>query len=454
MKIDLLVAEIGSTTTKVNAFDRLESDAPVFLGQGHAPTSVEAGDVTVGLEEAIRHLRTTLGDPLLDWRDMVATSSAAGGLRMTVHGLVRDMTVRAAEEAALGAGAIIQWITAGKLLPQDLDQVKQIRPSLILVAGGVDFGERETALFNFKRLAQACPDIPLIYAGNAQNQDEVRRIAGEEGVRAYVIDNVYPSVDQLEVEQARRIIHDAFEDHIVHAPGMTRIRELVSGPIIPTPGAVMEAARLLHGILGDVIVVDIGGATTDLHSVTAGSEEIGRMLVSPEPFAKRTVEGDLGVFVNRMRLVDRIGWISLSQEFPDAASLNETVGAIPQNPEQVRFIERLAREAAIAAMDRHAGRLKDLYGPTGKKTIAVGKDLTAVRTVIGTGGALSRLPGGKTILQAMLSVRTGNRLYPPEDATVRIDKAYVLSAIGVLSKRFPLAAERLLRQQFLEETPG
>ena len=88
MKIDVLVAEIGSTTTVVNAFDHINSPDPVFLGQGQAPTSVLDGDVRIGLRGAVEALRQSLGVEELSYEAMLATSSAAGGLRMTVHGLV------------------------------------------------------------------------------------------------------------------------------------------------------------------------------------------------------------------------------------------------------------------------------------------------------------------------------------------------------------------------------
>lgn len=448
MKCDVLVAEIGSTTTKVHAFDRLVTADPVWLGQGIAPTSIDDGDVTIGLKAAIHDLKQQLGVESMEWDELFATSSAAGGLRMTVHGLVYDMTVRAAREAALGAGAIIQLVTAGKLTQTDLSEVAAIQPRLILVSGGVDYGERETALHNFDRLTDMCPGVPLIYAGNVQNVPEIRLIASRKGARVYCVDNVYPSIDRLRIEPARRIIQEAFEAHIVEAPGMQSIRELVSGPILPTPGAVMTCAMLLYDLIGDLIVFDVGGATTDLHAVTDGSAEISRMLVSPEPFAKRTVEGDLGVYVNRRHVVDQIGMANLEREMPGAEVLLPTIGPIPQTAEEIRLIERLTLEAVRVALDRHAGRLTDLYGPTGRKTIASGKDLTAVRSVIGTGGALCRLPAGRDILRQALAIRKGNRLLPPEDTTVWIDETYTMAAIGVLSMKYREAAVRLLRQQF------
>ena len=109
------------------------------------------------------------------------------------------------------------------------------------------------------------------------------------------------------MEPCRKVIQDAFEEHIIHAPGMEHVRDMVNGPIIPTPGAVMECTKLLYDCLGDLIVLDVGGATTDLHSVATESDKIARIMIAPEPKAKRTVEGDLGVYVNRMKVIESIG---------------------------------------------------------------------------------------------------------------------------------------------------
>ncbi|MDW7678804.1 MAG: glutamate mutase L, partial [Bacillota bacterium] len=268
MKVDVLVAEIGSTTTVVNAFNNIHTPDPVFLGQGQAPTSVLEGDVRIGLNSAIDQMAHTLGTDNIDYEEMLATSSAAGGLKMTVHGLVHDMTVRAAREAALGAGAILHQVTAGRLRRTDLKKIQEINPNIILIAGGVDYGEKETAVENAEKIAELNLKIPIIYAGNIENQDEIRDIFEGTDIRLYVTENVYPKIDQLNIEPTRRIIQDVFEEHIIHAPGMEHVRDLVNGPIIPTPGAVMVAAKMLKEQIGDLLAFDVGGATTDLHSVT------------------------------------------------------------------------------------------------------------------------------------------------------------------------------------------
>jgi len=446
MEIDVLVAEIGSTTTVVNAFDGIMSPCPKFIGQGQAPTSVLDGDVTVGLRGAVEDLKRNMGEVELKWKEFLATSSAAGGLRMTVHGLVYDMTVRAAKEAALGAGAIIKHVTAGKLRRTDLKKIEDIRPNIILVAGGVDYGERDTALHNFEMIASMNLNIPIIYAGNIENQEEVRLIAEETDTRLYIVENVYPKVDMLNVEPTRKVIQEVFEEHIIHAPGMSTVRDMVRGPIIPTPGAVMEAAKHLKEHLGDLVVFDVGGATTDVHSVTEGSEEINLMLISPEPAAKRTVEGDLGVYVNLTHIVEKIGLENLKKEFEDAEELIKNAKPIPETDREKQFIERLTKEAVLTSLERHAGRLRHLYGPTGKKTVAEGKDLTNIKYIIGTGGALTRLPDRIEILKAVGLHSKGTELYPGKDARILIDNHYIMASLGVLSKRFPEAALELMKQ--------
>ncbi len=449
MKIDVLVAEIGSTTTVVNAFDRIDSGAPVFLGQGQAPTSVLEGDVRVGLQGAVEDLRRKLGAEEISYRSMLATSSAAGGLRMTVHGLVYDMTVKAAREAALGAGANLHLATAGILQEEDLEDIRDIHPNLILLAGGTDYGERETALENAKRIRSLDLDVPVIYAGNVQNQTRIRRIFADAKAECYITENVYPRLDELNIEPTRRIIHQVFEKHIIHAPGMSGVRDMVDGSIMPTPGAVMECAKLLYQEIGDVVVLDVGGATTDVHSVTEGSEEVSSIQIAPEPVAKRTVEGDLGVYVNARNLANQIGMEKLRKETGvDVEKVFSHYKPIPDTPEQFKLTEQLTWYAASMALERHCGRYRYTYGANGRTTHADGKDLTKVRYLVATGGALTRLPGRAAIMDRLRHINGhGQLLYPkPEQLRVLEDRMYFMASLGVLSSQYPEAALLLLRQ--------
>lgn len=449
MKIDVLVAEIGSTTTVVNGFTGIGTDSPQFIGQGQAPTSVLDGDVTIGLKAAIDDFTFRQGKSHIDYKELLATSSAAGGLKMTVHGLVYDMTAKAAQEAALGAGANIHFVTAGRMRRTDLQKIKEINPNIILIAGGVDFGERDTALDHCEKILSLDMAVPVIYAGNIENHEEVLLLFEEAGKLnlLHIVDNVYPKIDVLNVEPTRKVIQDVFEEHIVHAPGMSKVRDLVNGPIIPTPGSVMEAAKLLKSAIGDLIVFDVGGATTDLHSVTEGSEEINRILLSPEPTAKRTVEGDLGVYINMRNIVELIGMERLVKDLgleeSEVQHLIDNHVPIPKSHQQRIFVERLTKEAVLRAVERHAGGFRKMYGGS-TKTLAVGKDLTSVKYIVGTGGALTRLPERKALLEGVALANKGDRLYPTPEAQILIDDDYIMASLGVLSKVHPESALKLM----------
>ena len=451
MKIDVLVAEIGSTTTVVNAFNQLETDNPVFLAQGQAPTSVKEGDVNIGLQAAIEDMKKNLHieNEDINYKHMLATSSAAGGLRMTVHGLVYDMTVKAAKEAALGAGANIHLVTSGKLTKVDMLKIDKIKPNIILIAGGVDYGERETAMYNSEIIAASDLDIPVIYAGNSAVQDDVKLIfeAYSKEKNLHIVPNVYPKIDILNIEPTREVIQNVFEKHIIEAKGMEKIREMVNGTIIPTPGAVMKASKILKDEIGDLVTIDVGGATTDIHSVTEGTEKVQKVLVEPEPIAKRTVEGDLGVFINKKNVAEMIKIERLEKELDmTSEEIEEFINsdiAIPESEKHKRFIERLTKEAVIVSINRHAGGYRTYFG--GKsQTLAFGKDLTAVKWIIGTGGALTRLPAREKILSEIALSNKGDKLLPTAEAKILIDNDYIMASLGVLSSLYKEASIKLL----------
>ncbi|MDB8790904.1 GlmL-related ornithine degradation protein [Romboutsia sp. 1001216sp1] len=458
MKVDVLVAEIGSTTTVVNAFFGIHTDSPKFIGQGQAPTTVfEGGDVRNGLNGAIDDLAKKLGVDSIEYNDFFATSSAAGGLKMTVHGLVYDMTAKAAKEAALGAGAVIHKVTAGKLRRTDLKEIKEISPNIILIAGGVDYGERDTAIYNAELIAGLNLGIPVIYAGNIENIEEIKLIFEDTNYKLYIVDNVYPKIDYLNIEPTRCVIQNVFEEHITNAPGMEHIKELVNSHITPTPGAVMEASKLLRKNIGDLMVIDVGGATTDIHSVTEGNDGISRILVNPEPIAKRSVEGDLGVYVNMRNIVNTIGKENLQEELSDI-NLDEVIEnylPIPKTKEQIILVERLTKEAALRATKRHSGIIRSIYSTSGKSRIAEGKDLTEVRYIVGTGGALTRLPNRVKIMKEIpKNNKNKDLLFPKETVKVLVDNDYIMASLGVLSKKYEDAALKLMLKSlnFKEET--
>jgi uncharacterized protein (TIGR01319 family) len=443
VSLEILTLEVGSTITKANGFNCLPRGGFAHVAQGFAPTSVTQGDVGIGVEQALADLRKNSGRSTEE-AEIFVSSSAAGGLRMTVHGLTQSMTARAAREAALGAGGIVKMVTAGRLNTYDLEEIEEIRPNIILLAGGVDYGEQDIILRNAEMLAGLKLGVPVIYAGNVAVRKPVLRILQSAGVETCVADNVFPDVDVLNIEPVRRLIHEAFNRHIIHAPGMSRLGELTCWSILPTPGAVLRGAELFAEALGDCLVFDVGGATTDVHSVTEGSLEWAGRMVEPEPYAKRTVEGDLGVYINARNIVELVGDAAWEPRLAD-------LEAMPHTDRQKELTRWLCARAVDTAVRRHAGVVADLYTPTGKKQIVKGKDLSAVKWVIGTGGALTRIDGGDAILRSICT-GVGKYLLPQPEVRILMDCDYRFSALGVLAQAYPDDVRQTFARWVQEET--
>ena len=316
----------------------------------------------------------------------------------------------------------------------------------------MDYGERDTAIDNAEKIRSLGLKVPVIYAGNCENQEEMKLIFDEEsGQKLYNVENVYPKIDELNVEPCRKVIQEAFEEHITGAPGMEHVRDMVNGPIIPTPGAVMECTKLLYECIGDLVVLDVGGATTDVHSVATESDQVARIMTAPEPKAKRTVEGDLGVYVNRMKVIESMGEEKLREKCEKAGidpdKTLESYVAIPKNDEERKLVEILTEEAVMKAMERHAGQIRYVYGPSGRSSVAEGKDLTQVKYIVGTGGALTRLPHRVEIMKKIAGHdETGMRLFPTSHAEILVDNDYIMASLGVLSKKHREGAKKLLEQ--------
>ena len=426
--LDFLTLEVGSTITKANGFVKDADNSLMHVAQGFAPTTVAQGNVGIGLLAAVEDLEAASGCST-ETAEVFANSSAAGGLRVTVHGLTYNMTARAAREASLGAGAIIKMITAGELSEFDLEEIEEIAPNMIILAGGVDYGARDVVITNAIKLASLELGVPVVYAGNAALKRAIENVFRSSGVELMIAPNVFPDVDVLNVDPLRKRMQELFSRHIIHAPGMERLKTLTDRQIIPTPGAVLRATELFAEVAGDCLVVDVGGATTDVHSVTDGSSEFADKLTDPEPRAKRTVEGDLGVFVNAANIIE------ISEE-EGRKELQANIKAMPVSADEKEMTHWLCQKAVEIGVRRHAGVIADLFTPSGKKQIVKGKDLTAVKWVVGTGGALTRVEGGRQIL-ASVCTGAGKYLLPDSHAKVLLDADYLFSALGTISLDYP-----------------
>lgn len=442
MKKLYLFAEIGSTTTYLTLIEHdLNNNNVEILGQTLSETTVQLNDISIGLINALNKLKANITN--LKWDEFCACSSAGGGLRITVHGLMKEMTVKAAIESALGAGAILKMITAGFLRDYDISILKEINPNLIIISGGTDYGERKTTLYNINKLVKNKVHSPIIYCGNVENQKEVSFILNKQ--EHYIVENVYPTIDELNIAPLRKQIQSVFENNIIYNKGFDKIKNIINGTILPTPGAVFYAAELLYELIGDLLVIDVGGATTDIHSVCKEAPEHRELLVSPEPIAKRTVDGDLGVYINREYVLKYFDNFNYDNSYIDFQSPFASADG------EKKKIITLALKATEIALARHAGFLKETYNGYGGKTIS-GKDLTKVKSIVLTGGALTQITDVSSeiyLLIKQLAQKTPDLLLPQNIEKIYIDKYYIMALCGYLSINNKEIAKSMLKKYIL-----
>ena len=459
--MNVLLIDFGSTYTKLRA---VGTNPPRVLASGQGPSTVTT-DVTVGMDLALADLERRLGIlPEFDVR--LACSSAAGGLRMVAVGLVRELTLEAARQAALGAGARLVGSFAQRLTRADVNAIVDCAPDILLLAGGTDGGNGDVIVANAHALAASPLDCPVLVAGNRAVSDEVARCLAGSGKVSIVTENVMADFGALNIEPAREAIRKVFIERIVHAKGIDAAAERFDEVLMPTPAAVMEGARLLAegsrdcAGLGPLVVVDVGGATTDVHSVTEGVSAEGGVVRRglPEPYVKRTVEGDLGVRHNAPSILRAAG---VEDVAASAALAPERVVAmvdrcarnaarLPESAEERRLDAALARAATRLAVRRHAGTIETVYTAAGPVVVQYGKDLGDASSLVATGGVFAHgmdpafaLGGGLAHPDDPLSLR-------PRKPDLLLDSGYLLYAAGLLGSVDPRAAVKLMRDNLTD----
>lgn len=456
-----LAIDLGSTYTKVVAVDLAMGD---LVGVAQAESTTDY-DINVGLQRALENLRIATGLETLDTDHILVCSSAAGGLRVVAIGLVRTLTTKAAEQAALGAGAKVIGAYSYGIRPSDVNEIEQIAPDLILLTGGTDGGNEEVLIRSAVLLSASRLNSPIIIAGNKMVSEQAQLTLEEAGKDVITVGNVLPELDKLNVEPARSAIRDIFMHRITHAKGLDKVKAIVGDIAMPTPMAVLRGASLLaEGAageegLGELIVVDVGGATTDVHSVGHGYPSQGTTIVKglPEPYLKRTVEGDLGIRYNALTILEKVGKEEMikrmgcsPREFVDLEArikyLPSHVGVVPENEEDCSLDLALANIATDIAMERHAGRIECVYLPKGKARVQYGKDLTKIKYVIGTGGVFAYGREPYRILQAVRYDQSNPESLRPTNPEFLLDKRYILYAAGLLAEVHPVEALKILKK--------
>lgn len=453
----VLLIDFGSTYTKVTAVDVTESR---LLGTAAAYTTVET-DVGEGLSAALAKLEQITGK--VTYQKRLACSSAAGGLRMVAIGLVPELTAKAARLATLGAGAKLIGSYSYQLNEDDIAEIDVLKPDIVLLTGGIDGGNSEAILHNARMLSGCRTDFPVVVAGNRSCARQVAKLL--EPKTSYIVENVMPKLNRLNILPAQRQIRELFLEQIIRAKGLSREAALVDGILMPTPAAVLTAVELLakgcpgHPGIGELICVDLGGATTDVYSIASGAPRRDTTVYKglPEPYAKRTVEGDIGMRYSVQGIAEAAGYPRLAQlaKLPEekARELVEYLAAhtdsLPDTPELDQMDFALASLAIETAVARHCGTMEEVFTLAGTALAQTGKDLTGVERLVLTGGALIHAKNVKEIAaHALYSARQPESLRPMQ-AEVLVDQSYILAAMGLLAGHHPISALNVMKKELV-----
>lgn len=487
----VLATDCGSTTTKAILIE-LRGDEYRLIVRGEAPTTVEAPfeDVTRGVLNAVMEVEELAGRKLLDGDRIItpqvsesegadiylSTSSAGGGLQMMVTGVVKSMTGESAERAALGAGAIVMDIIAsndGRLPHEKIRRIRDLRPDMILLSGGIDGGTTTHVVELAEIVAAADPkarlgasyQMPVIYAGNKEAADLIKERL-EDKTALTISENIRPTMERENLMPARHAIHDLFMEHVMaHAPGYKKLMGWTPIPIMPTPGAVGSIISTIAKREGiQVIGVDIGGATTDVFSVFDMDE--GKDGEKAETVFNRTVSANLGMSYSVSNVLVEAGienvmrWVPFDMDDSEVRNRikNKMIRptTIPHTLQELILEQALAREALRLAFKQHKDLAVGLKGVQQERTISDTFDQTAsgatlinmmaLDLLVGSGGALSHAP--KRVQSAMMMLDA----FLPEGVTeLAVDSIFMMPQLGVLAEVENETAKKAATDVFIKD---
>jgi len=457
----ILATDCGSTTTKAILIEFVDGEYRLTY-RGEAPTTVEAPfeDVTRGVLNATMEIEELSGRKILEGENIItpqkknigvdiyiSTSSAGGGLQMMVAGVVKSMTGESAERAALGAGSIVMDVLAsndGRKPHEKITRIRQLRPDMILLSGGIDGGTTKHVVALAEILAAANPQprlgqnykLPVIYAGNKEAISDIKKTLGDL-TDLDVTDNIRPVLEQENLKPSRDKIHDLFMEHVMQqAPGYKKLMSWTDAPIMPTPGAVgalIEMVAKKENI--SVVGVDIGGATTDIFSVFQDQ-------------FNRTVSANLGMSYSICNVLAEASLPNVLRWVPfdiDEKELTNRIGnkmirptTVPQSLEELVIEQAIAREALRLSFIQHKAFAVNLKGVQKERTISDAfeqsdsgeslVDMMELDLIIGSGGVLSHAPrrgqSTKMLIDSFL----------PEGVTsLAVDSIFMMPQLGVMA---------------------
>jgi uncharacterized protein (TIGR01319 family) len=459
-----LSIDIGSTWTKGILVDIRERRV---IHREATPTTVE--NLVTGFNRVYEALGGQREKP-----QVFVSSSAKGGLTIAAIGLVPDLTLKAAKMAAASAGGKVIASFAYKLTQADIGTLEKLKSDIILLSGGTDGGDETYVLHNARMLAASSVGSFILYAGNQAVREPVLDILRRFGKEASATANILPDLDSVQVDEARKAIGDIFLKRIIEGRGLSTVRDICSADPRPTPAAVYDLVGLLEDNDEGLLVLDMGGATTDVYTVSDPySEQSNRIFRGlPETRLKRTVEGDLGLRVSAAFVAETgLSYIRRSLDEGRQSAFKAWVerirgntGILPSTEEEQQFDDMLAVICVAESIARHGGTLTPSFTPEGLVWIQQGKDLARVHRIIGSGGRLAQESSINIIRTALEGYfpaeKDTNRNSWPQvqrllphfnELVYERDRDYIIPLAANLALAYPELAKALVLQSLQRE---
>ncbi len=457
----VLCVDFGSTFTKALLVDL--ASAEVVAATEHR--TYGARDVLDVLDRCRDDLSGA--DPRAADADVLACSSAGGGLWIAVVGNEALVTAEAGRRVALSSGGKVVGVVAvaGRAHDEVVARLRGLTTpardgsevDVVLLTGGTDGGNRDALCAAARALVDSGWRGPVVVAGNLDAHEEVAGIL--DGLPVVLTDNAVPRIGVLAPAGARAAVREQFLRHVIAGKGLSpRGDEFAAVVRGATPDIVLAGVELLargldeqHPGVGDVAVVDVGGSTTDVYSVVTLDPELSdgglaHEVVAPTS-ANRSVEADLGMRTSAPGVVDAAGDTAGAGLRAAASRRVADTGFLPRSEDDFAIDEELARIAVHTAVRRHAGRSSVVLTPDGRRVERTGVDLREVGLLVGSGGVLRHgRPGiAERVLGGLVAAHHPDGWQLPERARVVVDDGYVLMAVGLLADGHREVAHRLAR---------
>lgn len=387
----VLVAEIGSLTTRVTLVDVVEGESRM-IGQAEVPSSVEPPyrNAVVGVLQAAAQIAEFTGRQLLhdgqllmpqnNERDgvdhVVSITSAAGNLALVIVAVASDVSARSALHACRSTyTSVLQVVTLDDTMANSVGNsgtpwiVRQIQsmlslqPDLIFIAGGLENGAVDalsrlahivalTALrISVDPVGQQRQDVmarPVIYAGNSAARERVLEALSDRA-EMIVVDNVRPALERENLEPARRELHRLYDERILsRLPGLPSLRRLSRAPVTTVCNAEGLITRFMAERYGrHILTLDVGSTSSSAFLASPGHYNLAVLGTCGTGYGLSTLINERGV--------SRIArWLPFSISDEDLLHwlLNKLLRPhlMPASREDLLLEHAVAREALVLAL--------------------------------------------------------------------------------------------------------